>query len=278
MLHTTLIGAPLLAAHLNRSNWVVVDCRFELSDTEAGRRAYAVSRIPGARYAHLDEDLSNAVIPGKTGRHPLPDAQKLAARLGQWGIDASTQVVAYDAQSGATAARLWWLLRWLGHEAVAVLDGGWDAWSAGGYSIESGPAATPLPRVFTPRLRPELAADAAAVEALRQDPAFALVDVRAPERYRGEVEPIDPVAGHIEGAINLPFADNLQQGRFRPAEALREHYEQATAHKPAQRVVFYCGSGVTACHGILAYAHAGLGDALLYPGSWSEWIAVNEMQ
>lgn len=271
MAYTTLISADELAQSYHSPDWVVIDCRFELSDTSAGRRAYAAGHIPGARYAHLDEDLSGPILPGQTGRHPLPDPAALMSRLGAWGIDASKQVVVYDAQGGGVAARLWWMLRWLGHDAVAVLDGGWPAWSTAQYP-QSQEVPTPQACTFVGQPKMHWIADAAAVDALRQDARFALIDVRAPERYRGEVEPIDPIAGHIGGAINAPFAANMEQGRFKSPEALREHYQQLSGHKPSEQVVFYCGSGVTACHGILAWAHAGLGDARLYPGSWSEWI------
>lgn len=245
----------------------IIDTRFSLADTEAGRRAYAQGHLPDAIYAHLDEDLSGEIIPGKTGRHPLPDPLQLAAQFGTWGIEAETQVVVYDDMGGAIASRLWWLLRWLGHDRVAVLDGGIQAWQA------SGGALTPvvpdiIPRTFVPAVREEMTVDAARVDAIRQDENYRLIDSRAAPRYRGEEEPIDPVAGHIEGAENLPFADNLREGALRPKTELKERFGNTD---PA-RTVFYCGSGVTACHNLLAHEHAGLGMAKLYPGSWSEWI------
>lgn len=272
-MYTSLISAKELQELLPAGTPLrIVDTRFSLADTAAGRRAYAQGHLPDAIYAHLDEDLSGEIIPGQTGRHPLPDPIELAARLGTWGIAADTQVVAYDDMGGAIAARLWWLLRWLGHDRVAVLDGGIAAWEAQGGNLTR---VVPdiIPRIFEPRVRPELTVDAARVEAIRQDPAYRLIDSRTAPRYRGEEEPIDPVAGHIEGAENLPFGENLHEGTMRPKAALRERFGDTDP----ERTVFYCGSGVTACHNILAHEHAGLGLAKLYPGSWSEWIIRNDL-
>jgi len=270
MTYRTLISPKTLAAHLNDPDWAVVDCRFWLDDPERGRRDYRRAHIPGAVYAHLDEDLSAPPVPGQTGRHPLPDPAAFAERLGRWGIGNATQVVAYDDRGGAIAARLWFLLRWLGHQAVAVLDGGYPRWV-----MERLPTTKRIPqprsRTFTPHLRPELVVATPEVEAIvRGERAQRLCDSRTPERYRGEQEPIDPVAGHIPGAISLPYPDNLTvDGRFRPPEALRARFQRALQ---GQSPVFYCGSGVTAAHNLLAYLHAGLGEAPLYAGSWSEWI------
>ena len=277
-MHTTLLDAATLARHLDDPDWVFVDCRFSLADTEAGRRAYREAHIPGAVYAHLDEDLSGPIIPGKTGRHPLPPIAALAERFDRWGIGPGVQVVAYDDLSGAIAARLWWLLRWLGHDAVAVLDGGWPAWRAGGFpTTDEAPA--PQRRSFTPRPRPALLADAAFVETVRHDPAYRVVDARTPERYRGEAEPIDPVAGHIPGAVNAPHPDNVDaEGAWRSPEKLRVRFEAVLGDVPPANAVFYCGSGVTACRNILAMEHAGLPGAKLYAGSWSEWIAQGERE
>ncbi len=268
---TTLVKPEELAAHLNDPDWVIVDCRHDLADTEAGARAYAGSHVPGARFAHLDKDLSGPVVPGKTGRHPLPEIDQVIDRFSRWGIDSRIQVVAYDDKGGGIAARLWWMLRWLGHPAVAVLDGGWQAWQSGGFPVTDTPPAVQQ-RTFIPRLQPGWTADANEVESLRQDPAYLVVDSRTPERYSGAVETIDPVAGHIPGAANFPFPSNLENGRFKSPEALKAQFEALADGKPARNTVFYCGSGVTACHNILAWAHAGLGDARLYPGSWSDWI------
>ena len=245
----------------------IVDTRFSLADTEAGRRAYAQGHLPDAIYAHLDEDLSGEVIPGETGRHPLPDPTELAARFGTWGIDADPQVVVYDDMGGAIASRLWWLLRWLGHDRVAVLDGGIQAWEAADGALTQ-IVPDVVPRTFVPEVREDMTVDAERVDAIREDEDYRLIDSRAAPRYRGEEEPIDPVAGHIEGAENLPFADNLHEGAMRPKAELKERFGNTD---PAH-TVFYCGSGVTACHNLLAHAHAGLGMAKLYPGSWSEWI------
>lgn len=268
-MYTTLITADQLLA-LPPEDLIIIDCRFDLSDTEAGRRAYAEGHLPGATYAHLDDDLSGPVLPGKTGRHPLPCVTAAATLFGRMGVHKGRQVVVYDDKNGAIAARAWWMLRWLGHETVAVLDGGWRAWLAA-----SGPVTREVPErrpvEFIPHPHEDWTITADQVEELRRADDGSLVDSRAPERYRGEVEPIDPIAGHIPGAINLPFTENWDEnGRMRTSEELRRRF---AALPPAEHAIFYCGSGVTACHNILAYAHAGLGMARLYPGSWSEWIA-----
>ena len=272
MKHNTFIDAAVLREHLGQPHWRIIDCRFSLADTEAGRRAYRAAHLPGALYAQLDEDLSSPHIPGQTGRHPLPRPEVAAERFSAWGIGPDTQVVVYDDMAGGIAARLWWMLRWLGHEAVAVLDGGWQAWQAAGYPTDAVVPA-PVAAKFTPRPRPELWIDAAAVEQIRHSPQHRLIDSRTPERYRGEVEPIDPVAGHIPGALNLPHPGNIgPDGKLLPPDAQRQRFQAALGDTPPERTAFYCGSGVTACFNILAYRHAGLGEALLYPGSWSEWI------
>ncbi len=274
-MYRTIISADALRPHIYDANWRVVDCRFSLSDTAVGRQVYAQGHIPGAVYAHLDEDLSSPIIPGQTGRHPLPDPELLAEKLGQWGIDAHVQVVAYDDKTGMVASRLWWLLRQLGHERVAVLDGGYAAWLAMPNAPVSTEVPVPTPRTFRIGQAIGAVADAEAVEQIRQSSEYVLVDSREPYRYKGEAEPIDPVAGHIPGAVNAFYMDNLDEhGRFLPKELLRARFRQISgAGRPAERVVFYCGSGVSACHNVLAMAHAGLGDATLYAGSWSEWIA-----
>ncbi|MBI4502012.1 MAG: sulfurtransferase [Gemmatimonadetes bacterium] len=270
--YTTLIAPEDLRAHLDDPDWATVDCRFSLADPPAGHRAYREGHIPGALYANLDDDLSGPVSRGKTGRHPLPAVDVLAAKLSAWGIDEAVQVVAYDDSGGSMAARFWWLLKWLGHERVAVLDGAWAAWLAAG-----GPVSTAVghgkARVFRPRVRPELSLTADDVDRARNDPGWRVCDARAAERYRGENETIDPVAGHIPGACSLPYAENLgPDGRFRSVKELRSRYSEALGDVPVERAVCYCGSGVTAAHDLLAIAHAGLGEARLYPGSWSEWI------
>jgi thiosulfate/3-mercaptopyruvate sulfurtransferase len=269
---TTLISVDELAPHLSEPDWAVVDCRFSFADTEQGRRDYLQAHILGAVYAHLDQDLSGTIVPGQTGRHPLPEPEALARTLGGWGIGPGVQVVAYDASGAGNAVRLWWLLRWLGHDAVAVLDGGWQAWQAQGQPVRGGPEARP-PREFAAQPRTEWVVSADDVERLRNDPAYRVVDSRTRERYLGDHEPIDPVAGRIPGAVCAPYLENLDAtGRFQSSEALRARFAALLKDIPAERVVFYCGSGVTAAHNLLALAHAGLGDGRLYAGSWSEWI------
>lgn len=271
MKYTTLISTADVASHLDDPAFVVVDCRHNLSDVGAGERAYQLAHIPGARFLHMDHDLSGAKT-GRNGRHPLPDAASLAATLGRAGIDASKQVVAYDQNSGMWASRLWWLLRWLGHDAVAVLDGGFDKWSAEGRSQTSD-----LPAVRASTLRASgsgpVASASEIVEHLDDGSLFVL-DARAPERYRGDLEPVDPVAGHIPGARNRPYSENLTpHGLFKPAALLRAEFEALLGAAAPEAVVHHCGSGVTACHNVLAMAVAGLPGSRLYPGSWSEWIA-----
>ena len=253
---------------------VVVDCRFQLGDAEAGGRAYAAGHIPGALYADLERDLSSPVVPG-SGRHPLPDPSLLASKLRAWGVRQQSLVVCYDDQSGAFAARLWWLLRWLGHERAAVLDGGYQAWlDLGGEPTTSLPA--PEPGDFVARLHNELTVSADEVAERLQAPSYRVLDARARERFRGDVEPIDPVAGHLPGALCVPFIDNLAGSRMKSPAELRQRFGPLIGDTPAERVVVYCGSGVTACHHILAAEHAGLGLWRLYPGSFSEWIADGE--
>ena len=270
MAYSTLVSSDTLYPHLGE--WVVVDCRFSLDDPGRGRRDYTTSHIPGAVYAHIDEDLSGRVIPGVTGRHPLPPLDDLVERLSSWGIGEGVQVVAYDDAGGGMAARLWWLLQYLGHESTAVLDGGFPDWIRRGLPTREG-TETRGRRPFVARPHHDWVVDAGAVEAMREDPSSRLLDARDAERYRGEVEPIDPVAGHIPGAVSAPFKQNLTaEGRFRSPVELRELYRSILGDVPAERTVCYCGSGVTAAHDVLAIAHAGLGIPRLYAGSWSEWI------
>jgi thiosulfate/3-mercaptopyruvate sulfurtransferase len=249
---------------------VVVDCRSHLTQPELGRKGYEVGHLPGAYFANLDMDLAGPKS-RTTGRHPLPSAEALAAKLGSWGIDNSTQVVAYDADTGAYAARLWWLLRWLGHRAVAVLDGGFAAWVAAGLPVS---ADVPMPRAttFVGTPNPDMVCDADDVARRVGQPDWRILDARASERFRGDVEPIDSVAGHIPGARNHPFAGNLSGGRFLPPDRLAESFRQSLAGVAADHCIAMCGSGVTACHNLLAMEIAGLGGAKLYAGSWSEWI------
>ena len=271
MTYTTLISTQTLNQQLNNPDWVIVDCRFSLADTEAGAKAYRHGHIPNARYAHLDKDLSSAIT-DFTGRHPLPNFALLAKKLGDWGITNNSQVVAYDDAGGAFAGRLWWLLRCMGHDKVAVLDGGIKHWQKQGL-----PITTALPKVRPATFRPYLN-DAAWLNALQVQNALAqksicLIDARTPERYRGEQEPIDPVAGHVPGALNRAFQLNLDSnGLFLSAEQLREQFKRLIGNTSPQHVVHMCGSGVTACHNLLAMEHAGLTGSKLYAGSWSEWI------
>jgi thiosulfate/3-mercaptopyruvate sulfurtransferase len=266
-----LITPEELAAHLDDPGWVIVDCRFTLTDPAAGPATYARSHIPGARYANLDQDLSRRPAPSD-GRHPLPAASDFAARLGAWGIDHSTTVVAYDEASGAIAARLWWLLGWLGHDRRLVLDGGFAAWSAAGLPIETG-----TPRWQPVRFVARTVADDSVVEAADlpalQAAGHLLVDARAAPRYRGEQEPIDSKAGHVPGAVNRPGSANVDaNGRFRAPDALRGELTELLDGRPSSELIAMCGSGVAACQLLLALQVAGLDGAKLYAGSWSEWI------
>lgn len=273
MTYTTLVSTQTLKAHLGDPEWAIIDCRFSLTDSGYGRHAYLEAHIPGAIYAHLNSDLSGPIVPGKTGRHPLPSILSIVDTLSKWGIDANVQVVAYDDVGGAlAAARLWWILHWLGHENVAVLDGGWKQWHHEGYPVQSGNE-TRKSRIFIAKPRPELVVDTKEVEKIRRDPRYRLLDSRTLARYHGREEPIDPVAGHIPGALSAPYLDNLDDSeRFFPKKELKNRYKKILGRIPPERTVFYCGSGVTAAQNILALAHCGLGDARLYAGSWSEWI------
>lgn len=269
MTHRTLIDATETAAHRDDPGWVIVDCRFSLADPAAGYIAYQNGHLPGAVHADLERDLSGPVTP-ETGRHPLPDPRRLADRFGAWGIGPGIQVVVYDDVGGAFASRLWWSLRWLGHEDVALLDGGLGAWVAAGFALSTA-LSQPTPRVFGGKVCPEFSTiDTVELQALS---AGLLLDARSRERYRGEQEPIDPVAGHIPGAVSAPVDGNLgSDGRFLPTAALRERFERLLAGAAPTAVIHYCGSGVMACHNLLAMEHAGLTGSRLYPGSWSEWI------
>ena len=261
----TLVDVANLADRLTDPDWAIVDCRHRLTDPEFGEAAYRESHIAGAVFAHADRTLSSEPVTDR-GRHPLPDPNTLRARFGALGIDERTQVVAYDDAGGAIAGRLWWMLRYLGHAQAAVLDGGWPAWLAAGGATRSGEESRPA-RTFEGEPRREWVVTIDEVGA-----APRLVDSREPARYRGETEPIDRVAGHIPGAANHHFALNLgEDGRFLHPAVLRERLEGALGGVPAEEAVFYCGSGVSACHNLLALARAGLPAARLYVGSWSEW-------
>lgn len=267
--------APEAAAAAIAAGARAVDCRFDVvgpgGDTGRGERDWRAAHLPGAVYAHLDRDLADLSVVGR-GRHPLPSDHAFAATLARWGIAPTTPVIAYDDGSGAMAARLWWLLRLAGHAEVAVLDGGIAAWRAAGLPEESAPPQSPS-SAYPVRFDAAAIADSAEVATLAADPSRLLLDARAAPRYRGEVEPIDPVAGHVPGARNRPFSDNLgADGRFKAPSALRAEFDALLAGRAPRDVVLMCGSGVTACHNLLAMAHAGLDGARVYAGSWSEWI------
>ncbi len=269
---TTLISTADLAAHLDDAGWVVCDCRHDLANTAAGLQAYAGSHIPGARFVHLDEDLS-APLTGRNGRHPLLAPGNFAQWLGELGISNASQVVAYDASGGVYAARLWWMLRWMGHEAAAVLDGGWDAWLNALHPITDQIPVIKAAR-FASRPRTDLLLDTETIAANLGKPGPLLLDARSPDRFRGENETLDPVAGRIPGAANRFFRLNLDAGgRFKPAAALRQEFNAVIGAAAPADVVHYCGSGVSACHNLLAMEIAGLTGSRLYPGSWSEWVA-----
>lgn len=274
MAFSTLIDVDSLAAHTDDPRWVVLDCRFELTNPAAGEQAFAEGHLPGAQYAHLDRDLS-ATPSASSGRHPLPDPAALAARAAAWGISGNTQIVCYDQTTGMFAARAWWLFRWLGHPHVAVLDGGLAAWTTAGH---------PLTREQTPRLSGQFVPRADAAQVLDVDAVLAmeadcragrrcLVDARGADRYSGENVAMDPVAGHVPGARNHHFARNVgADGRMQNADVLREAWGTTLAGTPPEALVAMCGSGVSACLNLLALEHAGLSGGKLYPGSWSEWI------
>ncbi len=273
MPYTTLIQpAPLQALmQADPAAVLVLDCSFDLTDPQAGRRAYEQAHVPGARYVSLDTDLSGAKS-GRNGRHPLPSREAFAARMAELGAGSGTQVVAYDNAGGMYAARLWWMLRWIGHEAVAVLDGGLAAWREAGFPDSDKPA--------MPHARGTLVLRPALVESVDYDTLLAhvqqgdrvVIDARAADRFRGENETLDPVGGHIPGARNRFFKNNLtEHGRFKDAATLRREFEATLGGQPPALSVAQCGSGVTACHNLLAMQIAGLDGAALYPGSWSEW-------
>jgi thiosulfate/3-mercaptopyruvate sulfurtransferase len=268
---TTLISAHELAQHVNDPNWLIVDARFDLAKPDSGEEAYRADHIPNAVYAHLDRDLSSPRAPA-TGRHPLPAPQHFETTLRAWGVTPSMQVIAYDADNGAHAARLWWLLRWVGHKSVAVLDGGLKSWREAGL-----PESQDIPNrsrsQFTVRPENSLWLDADDVWNKVQDPQWRLLDARGAERYAGKVEPIDPVAGHIPGAVNHPFNRNLNSNaRFLSPIDLNQQYSASQGGVSDEHTIVMCGSGVTACHLLLAMEVAGKPGAKLYAGSWSEWI------
>jgi thiosulfate/3-mercaptopyruvate sulfurtransferase len=271
MILTALVEPKVLSQHLADPEWIVFDCRHDLAAPERGRDEYARSHIPGARFLHLEEDLS-APKTGRNGRHPLPDPGELMRKLGEAGVDSRKQLVAYDAQGGMVAARLWWLLRWLGHLPVAVLDGGWNQWTSEGRP-QSAEIPRPEPTRFTGNPR-AIEVSAESVRSHLGDGSMLLIDARAPDRFRGQNETIDPIGGRIPYARNRFYRDNLDaSGLFKTPEMLRDEFRAVLGANGPQQVVNYCGSGVSACHNLLAMEVAGLRGARLYPGSWSEWSA-----
>ena len=272
MPYKTVIACEKALQQLDQPEWVFVDCRANMANRDYGGRVFREAHLPRAVYASLDDDLSGPVVPGSTGRHPLPSREGLIALIGRLGISSSTQVVVYDEQAGQMAAgRLWWLLKWAGHEAVAVLDGGMVRWQELEYPVESGEHHN-NPTVFSANFQDRLLCRAEDVAGILNDPATVIVDSRAADRYRGENEIIDPVAGHIPGAVNSPFSETIGgDGTLKPPMLLQEQFSRKGITSE-RNPIFYCGSGVTAAQNILAYLHAGLGMPRLYAGSWSDWI------
>jgi thiosulfate/3-mercaptopyruvate sulfurtransferase len=268
--HTTLISTETLASKLADSSWLIADCRYNLKDEDWGRAQYLSGHIPGAVFVDLAHDLAGART-GTNGRHPLPSPETMATTFGHLGIGAGTQVVAYDQDAGPYASRLWWMLRYVGHDAVAVLDGGWAKWLREGRPARSGeeqrPAAT-----FTPRLRPDMRVTVDEAATRIGNPGVLFVDARSPERFEGQPDPLDNVYGHIPGARNRFYKNNLaEDGTMRPPDALRADFTRVLGDRSADQAVMYCGSGITACENLLAMEHAGLRGAKLFAGSWSEW-------
>src|ERR1700730_475985 len=275
-MYTTLIESAELAAHISDTDWAVLDCRSEVARPEWGASVYAEGHIPNAIYAHLDRDLSSPVT-STSGRHPLPLADAFVATLGHWGIDEDVQVVGYDQSNGAYASRLWWLLRWVGHRRVAVLNGGFAAWQHAGLPVSKQPGVR-QPRRFTPNRAQTGVVSTVELEKLLAAGQLAtggrtLIDARAADRFAGQNETIDPVAGHVPGASNHPFAHNLDaRGRFLPPQVLRSKWLETLRGQAPATAIAMCGSGVTAGQNLLALEVAGLPGAQLYAGSWSEWI------
>lgn len=271
---TTFITAEELGDQIAQGrDLLLFDVRFWLAAPEQGRQVYAESHIPGAIYAHLNEDLSGPVVAGRTGRHPLPDPDAFARRMAAWGLNSGMQVVAYDQLEGGIAARLWWMLRWLGQSQAAVLDGGWQAWLDAGFPVIR-EVPQPRPGDFRAQLQPGMAVEFADIPAMRSEAGARIVDSRTADRYAGHNETIDPIAGHIPGAIHSSYLDTAgPDGRSLPPAALQARFRSLLQGADPARTAFYCGSGVTACRNILAMEAAGLHGSLLYAGSWSEWIA-----
>lgn len=268
---TTLIEPAELESGLGSPGLVVIDCRYDLFAPDAGAAAYARAHIPGALYAHADHDLAGPITPA-SGRHPLPTIEAFEASLRRFGVGPESQVVVYDDSGGTTAGRLWWMLRWAGHQRVALLNGGWKQWLAHG-GPQTSTVPNPTPGTFRAHADRAQWVSTDDLVARLGDPSLCLIDARAADRFAGRSEPIDAIAGHVPGALSHPLTQNLDSnGRFLPAEVLRERWEKTLAGRPAAGLIAMCGSGVSACHNLIALEVAGLGSGKLYVGSWSEWI------
>lgn len=272
MSYRSLISADIVQKNLNNAQWRIVDCRFNLKDPDEGLALYQMEHIPNAVYAHLDHDLSSPVTE-KSGRHPLPDVKQFKQTLGNWGINKDTQVIVYDDAAGSYAARLWWMLRWLGHDSVAVLDGSFSSWKQQGLPLTIDiPQISSTTYIGEPNM--DMLVDSDTVQQGLAESRTLLIDVRDPKRYQGLEEPIDKVAGHIPGALNVPWKNNIAaNGLYLPKAQLYDHYIKVLRDTPIDNIVFMCGSGVTACHSLLALEYIGISGAKLYPGSWSAWIS-----
>jgi thiosulfate/3-mercaptopyruvate sulfurtransferase len=269
-MHTTLISTDVLTEHLEDPSWLIADCRYNLNDETWGRAQYEAAHIPGAVFVDVAHDLAGRRT-GANGRHPLPPIEDMAAMFGRLGISDDIQVIAYDQEAGAFASRLWWMLRYLGHDAVAVVDGGFAKWTREGRRVRNG-VETLRPSRFTPRPRHEMRVTVDETLAHLGDPSVLLIDARSPDRYAGKPDPLDTIYGHVPGARNRYYRHNVTDaGTMRSSRELRADFEQVLAGTPASEVVMYCGSGITACHNLLAMEHSGLRGARLFAGSWSEW-------
>ena len=269
-MHTTLVSTDVLAEQLGDSTWLIADCRYNLNEESWGRVEYEAAHVPGAVFVDVAHDLAGPRT-GTNGRHPLPTIDDMAATFGRLGIADDIQVVAYDQDAGAYASRLWWMLRYLGHDAVAVLDGGFAKWTREARPVRGGIQTRTLAR-FTPRPRKEMRVTVDETLTHLGDPSVLLIDARSPDRYAGRPDPLDTIYGHIPGARNRYYRNNVSDpGTLRSGQELKADFEQVLAGIPANQVVMYCGSGITACHNLLAMEHAGLAGARLFAGSWSEW-------
>ncbi len=276
---TTLVSVDQLNKGLNLPHWVVIDCRFSLTNTSQGEAHFLQSRIPGAQYAHLDKHLSSPIVKGVTGRHPLPDASVLENQFQRWGINNDSQIIAYDDKSGAVASRLWWLSRWLGHNTCAVLDGGFHAWKNAALPLDTSDTNIADSASTLGQFQRSESLTSVIEKHQVLDPSLCLLDAREATRYRGEHEPIDRVAGHIPGALNAPFMENTNKdGTFLSVNELQQRFDPILAHSKNKQLVHYCGSGVTAAHNMLAMAHAKRDPGAMYAGSFSEWVCVNDEQ